>query len=180
MFFRRRKQSELGRQKEYATCADFADTFSRDMERLYLLALLLTGDHASADECFVSALDTCAERDSVFKDSAASWCRRSVVKSAIKLVFPASGENNRRCLPSEASVDSTCLLREVRQLPAFDRFVFVMSVLERYSDRDCSALLGNAVRDILPARIRALQQISLTDAYAGEPFRVPNTDWLEC
>jgi len=34
-----------------------------------------------------------------------------------------------------------------------------MSVLERYSDQDCSVLLGCMRRDVVAARIRALQQI---------------------
>jgi hypothetical protein len=34
------------------------------------------------------------------------------------------------------------------QLADFDRFVFVMSVLEHYSEHDCALLLGCSVRDI--------------------------------
>ena len=47
----------------------------------------------------------------------------------------------------------------VLELRPFDRFVFVMSVLEGYSDHDCSILLGCSRQDVLAAKTRALQQI---------------------
>jgi hypothetical protein len=48
----------------------------------------------------------------------------------------------------------------VAELPAFERFVFVISVLERYSDQECSLLLNCTRGDVIAARTRALQQIS--------------------
>jgi hypothetical protein len=47
----------------------------------------------------------------------------------------------------------------ILELPAFERFVFVMSVLEHYSDQECSLLLGCTRADVLAARTRALRQI---------------------
>jgi hypothetical protein len=47
----------------------------------------------------------------------------------------------------------------ILELRPFERFVYVMSVLERYSDQDCSVLLGCARRDVVAARSRALQQV---------------------
>jgi len=44
-------------------------------------------------------------------------------------------------------------------LQPLDRFVFVMSVLEGYADRECSALLGCTPAEVVEARIRALQAI---------------------
>jgi len=44
-------------------------------------------------------------------------------------------------------------------LAPLERFVFVMSVLERYSDHDCSIFLGLARRDIALVRVRAMQQL---------------------
>ena len=41
----------------------------------------------------------------------------------------------------------------------------VMSVLERYSDLDCSVLLGCARRDVIAARIRGLQQIEMQSTF---------------
>jgi hypothetical protein len=189
MFLRRGKQSGSGRENEYTTCAELADIFAHDMDRLYSLALLLTGDHPSAEYCFGTALECCTEGHFVFKQSAASWSRRSVVKSAIKMISPTSGGSDTSCLPYdhiERSVESEVPLFEVQSLPVFDRFVFVMTFLEGYSDRECSLLLSCAIGDILPARIRAVQQISITDEkYCPEPRTpdgspLPDADWLEC
>ena len=47
----------------------------------------------------------------------------------------------------------------VLELEAFERFVYVITVLERYSDQECSVLLGCTRRDVVAARTRALQQI---------------------
>jgi len=44
-------------------------------------------------------------------------------------------------------------------LESFDRFVFVMSVLEGYSDHECAILLGAARREVIEARARALKQL---------------------
>ena len=79
---------------------------------------------------------------------------------------------------SKLDPDENTLLKGVWELPPFDRFVFVMSVLERYCDRECALLLGCSFADILPARIRALQQISRVeksypeDSREGQPYRV--------
>jgi len=45
-------------------------------------------------------------------------------------------------------------------LEDFERIVFVMSVLEKYSDQDCSVLLGCSRQEVREARIRALQHLS--------------------
>ena len=50
-------------------------------------------------------------------------------------------------------------LAAVVDLPAFERFAFVMSVLERYSDQECSVLLGRTRGEVAAARSRALQQL---------------------
>jgi len=52
-------------------------------------------------------------------------------------------------------------VRAILELAPLERFVFVVSVLERYSDNDCSILLGCARREIVPLRIRAMQQLGM-------------------
>jgi DNA-directed RNA polymerase specialized sigma24 family protein len=86
----------------------------------------------------------------------------------------------------EWSSDQDTSLKYLQGLPIFDRFVFVMSVLERYSDRDCALLLGCASADILPARIRAFRQMStrVENSYpalsSGAQAYIFDPDWLEC
>jgi len=48
-------------------------------------------------------------------------------------------------------------------LDAFEGFVFVMSILEGQSDEECSILLRCFRRDVMVARVLALQRQSSTD-----------------
>ena len=49
------------------------------------------------------------------------------------------------------------VIASVLELAVFERFVFVMSVLEGHSDEDCSVLLQCSPNQIGEARARALQ-----------------------
>jgi hypothetical protein len=57
-------------------------------------------------------------------------------------------------------VEQQIEIAAVLALEPFERFVYVMTVLERYSDQDCSLLLGCARRDVVAARTRAFEQIA--------------------
>lgn len=173
---------------DYATHSDFCAIFRQRLDSLYLLALILTGDELSAEKCFLAAFDTCVQGSPVFKESAASWSRRSVIKNAIRLMLPVPSDPSRPHFPGNGSnldLDQEASLERVQELPPFARFVFVMSVLERYSDHECALLLGCSRTDILPARIRAFQKISKVEkSYASytsgvQPY-VVDPDWLEC
>ena len=51
-------------------------------------------------------------------------------------------------------------LHAVMRLKNFERFVFVLSILEGYSDRACSVLLGPSAREIMAAKVRALENLA--------------------
>jgi DNA-directed RNA polymerase specialized sigma24 family protein len=55
--------------------------------------------------------------------------------------------------------DRHCQLNTVLELPHFERFVFVMSVLEHYSKHDSAILLGCSPWEIREAQARALAQL---------------------
>ena len=44
-------------------------------------------------------------------------------------------------------------------LEDFERFVFVMSVLDHYSEQDCALFLDCSVLEILETRTRALEKL---------------------
>src|SRR5262249_43743809 len=48
----------------------------------------------------------------------------------------------------------------ITHLPSFDRIIFVMLVLERYSEWECALLLGCTTRDVQEARKCAMQQLA--------------------
>lgn len=161
----------------YATGADFCRIFEKDMNRLYLLAFLLTTDHATAEECFVLGLEDSKKGNLVFKDWAQSWARRSIIANAIRMIHPrpelATSPDPQSVNASEARHQTgpedgkaaphwETFSEEVAAiiaLPAFQRFAFVMSVLEGYSNREASLLLDCSVTELVSARTRALQQI---------------------
>ena len=83
-----RNQIVNAKYAEYATSADFCQIFDKDMSSLYLLSLLLTGDHKKAEECFVAGLENAVDRNRVFKDWARGWARRVIIQNALRTVDP--------------------------------------------------------------------------------------------
>jgi len=149
---------------EYATAADFCRIFGQDMNRLFLLALLLTGDHEKAEQCFDAALDNATRRRTVFREWARPWARRAIIQAAQSMIDPRAG-NGEKDLASPPVVRSEKARSERIELAAalglepFDRFVFVMSVLEGYSHHECAILLGTTRREVIEARTRALERL---------------------
>jgi hypothetical protein len=156
----------ITRRTPYASSADFCRIFDEDMNDLYLLSFLLTADREKAEQCFVSGLEDAVEGNPVFKEWARSWARRAIIQNAVRAINPLPVERGGRS--HSASVDSHDKALSPQQqveiagvlgLEPFDRFVYVMTILERYSDHECSLLLGCARRDVVAARTRALQQL---------------------
>jgi DNA-directed RNA polymerase specialized sigma24 family protein len=130
---------------DYATHSDFCAIFRNHLDHLYLLAMILAGHELIAEKCFLAAFDSCAQESRVFRESALSWSRRSVIKYAIRIVLPAPGNSSPQCLVAKRNsvdLDEDASLKCLQDLPPFERFVFVMSVLERYSVHECALLLG--------------------------------------
>jgi DNA-directed RNA polymerase specialized sigma24 family protein len=146
----------------YATRADFCRIFEKDMNRLYLLSFLLTGDQSMAEKCFVRGLDDSAKGNPVFKEWAQSWARRTIILNAIHMIKPQPTDDSVAGSPSDRGAGHAATPTEIAgivDLPAFERFAFVVSVLEHYSDQECSLLLGCSAADVFAARTRALRQI---------------------
>jgi len=149
----------------YASSADFRRIFDEDMNGLYLLSFLLTADHEKAEQCFVSGLEDAVDGNPVFKEWARSWARRAIIRNAVRVINPRPVEGSSGSSFASVNGDDKIPLVEgqaeiaaVLRLEPFERFVYVMTVLERYSDHECSVLLGCARRDVLAARTRALRQ----------------------
>jgi DNA-directed RNA polymerase specialized sigma24 family protein len=156
---------QITKPKPYASSDDFRRVFDEDMNSLFLLSFLLTADREKAEQCFVSGLEDAVEGNPVFKEWARSWARRVIIVNAVRAINPRPMEENGRS--SSAPVSSRGKTPPVEQveiaavlaLDPFERLVYVMTLLERYSDQDCSLLLGCARRDVVTARTRALEQI---------------------
>lgn len=155
----------------YLTVTDFLNIFNEEMHSLYLLAFLLTADHDRAEECLVSAMGECLEGVGVFTDWARSWTRGAVLKRAIRMIMPAPEHGDKVAFisleRSAAPVDNDPFAA-ILLLDDFERFVFVMSILEGQSDEECAILLRCSRRDVTIARVLALKRQSSTDVLAGE------------
>jgi|SRR5580704_14772310 hypothetical protein len=146
----------------YTSSSDFCRVFEEDMNGLYLLSFLLTADSEKAEQCFVSGLEDSVEGSPVFKDWARSWSRRAIIQNAIRVINPQSKITDApKPVPLAETVPAAQHggIAGVLALEPFERFVYVMTVLERYSDHECSILLGCAQREVPGARIRAVLQL---------------------
>jgi hypothetical protein len=165
---------QITRPTPYASRDDFRRVFDEDMNSLYLLSFLLTADREKAEQCFVSGLDDAVEGNPVFQEWARSWARRVIIVNAVREINPQPTEESARS--SSATVSGNGKTPPVEQieiaavlaLEPFERFVYVITVLERYSDQDCSLLLGCARRDVVSARIRAFEQIGSAASHSRQ------------
>jgi hypothetical protein len=147
---------------DYATIAHFCRIFQEDMQSLYLLAFLLTANHEHAEQCFFASMEDAFNERRLFNGWARSWSRRLVIKNAIRLFVAQCAQSHKQLAPwAEADDESSActMISAVTQLGSFDRIVFVMTVLERYSEWECALLLDCSAREIQGARLRALQQL---------------------
>jgi DNA-directed RNA polymerase specialized sigma24 family protein len=164
----------------YASHEDFHTIFNEDLKELYRLSFLLTRDLAKAERCFVSGLEDCVSGNPVFREWARSWAKRTIVQNAIRELKPRPSQSNSPlsgAMFSDVDQISSGLgghfeIDAVLQLADFDRFVFVMSVLEHYSEQDCALLLGCSARDIRERRTRALKEL------ADSPHMEPSENQL--
>lgn len=158
----------------HATSADFCRILYAEMNGLYLLSLLLTADSEKAEKCFIQSLEDSAGSTSVFREWAGSWARRMVIHNAIRLIDPrpAGGISILNPVPRGGVTNVQAEIGAVVDVPVFERFVFVLSVLEHFSDQDCSLLLNCSRREVAAGRNSALRRIANLGNYEGEEMRV--------
>jgi DNA-directed RNA polymerase specialized sigma24 family protein len=157
-----KKQLGKAAVSQYASSQDFCRLFTEKMNSLYWLAFLLTADHEKARECFVAGLEDCVQAERVFQSWAHRWAKRTIIENAIQTLKPRLiASVARAAIQSSAiRVAGDSEFRRVLALEDYERFVFVMSVLERYSDHESALLLDCPARYIREARSRAFQQIA--------------------
>jgi hypothetical protein len=164
----------------YASREDFHTIFDEDLKELYQLSFLLTRDPAKAERCLVVGLEDCVRGNRVFREWARSWAKRAIVQNAIRELKPRPSQSNS-FLSGAFFLDIDQLssrsgnhfeVDAVLRLADFERFVFIMSALEHYSEHDCVLLLGGSARDIREGRTRALKEL------ADSPHMEPSDDQL--
>jgi hypothetical protein len=155
------------RATQYATVTDFCEIFTEEMHSLYLLSFLLTADQDKAEQCFTSGLGECVEGIGAFMEWSRLWARRAIIQQAILMMKPSPEDTNDHWSTIDAKGAAAALkngiFAAILSLSTFERFVFVMSILEGLAKRDCQSLLSCSERDIVIARELALRFLVTSD-----------------
>ncbi len=149
----------------YATCQDFLKVFDEDMHGLYQLSFLLTGNHEKGERCFVAGTEDCAKENRVFREWARTWAKRVIVQNAIRELQPRPSHSDSFALVptalSHRKGPAACFdVDDVLGLADFERFAFVLCVLERYREHECALLLGCTASEVREARTQAIQELA--------------------
>ena len=151
----------------YATREDLLNIFDGDMNGLYQLSFLLTGDHQKAEKCFISGIEDCVKENRVFREWARVWAKRVIAENAIRELNPRWKYSSSSSVPAvfgryqQLGGPSGHFDRDsVLGIADFERFVFVLCVLERYRVHECALLLGCSAREVREARTRAIAELA--------------------
>ena len=149
----------------YVMSGDVHKIFIENMDSLYLLALLLTGDHEKAEQCFVAGVADSVSATDAFRKWDHAWAKRAIIQNAVRVTHPSPDTASLLAANNFRSDDKRPNFSDphfdvVLTLQDFDRFVFVISVLERYSDLSCALLLGYSVQSIRRARTKAFEELA--------------------
>jgi DNA-directed RNA polymerase specialized sigma24 family protein len=148
----------------YATSVDFCRVFNDHMNHLYTCAFLLLADHTKAEQCFVKSLEDCLAAGPVFTNWTVTYAHRTIVKTALEMFSVSRSETLIDRQSQEKPKVESCpnghpLAAAITSLPIFQRFVYVLSVLEGYSDGECASLLASGIAEIVAARTEALEEL---------------------
>jgi hypothetical protein len=114
---------------------------------------------------FPLRVEDAVSNNSVFKDRTHLWARRSIILHAIQLLCPRQNHEHQS---NEVRLSIGEISAEVRAYPnlvgivrlnSFERFVFITSILDKYSDQECSLFLGCFLRDVINAWIAAFRHL---------------------
>jgi hypothetical protein len=151
----------------YATSSDFCQIYVEQINSLYLLSVLLTADPQKAERCFLSGFEDSVNSNHVFKERAHSWARRNIILHAIRLLCPRPNDENEsneaRLLSLNGTVPAEMhahpSFARILGLNSFERFIFIMSILEKHSVHECSLLLGCFRQDVISARTASIRHL---------------------
>ena len=119
----------------------------------------------------------------MFMEWARTWAKRVIVKNAIRELHPQTSRSNSGarvpitfCPELQLSGPSGHFEADaLSRLADFERFVFVLCVLEHYRKHDCALLLGCSDSEVREARTQAIGQFanfrsSGADRYDGHEY----------
>ena len=168
-------------ENRYATCRDFLRIFDEDMHGLYQLSFLLMGDHQKGERCFAAGIEDCAKENRVFREWARAWAKRVIVENAIRELHPRRSHSNSSALlravfshnQQSSGPSGHFDVQAVLGLADFERFVFVLRLLERYRENECAILLGCSCSQVREACTRAVEALASIGqvSFSGDSVR---------
>ncbi|MGA8087472.1 MAG: hypothetical protein WCA10_09210 [Terracidiphilus sp.] len=154
---------------DWGTPTDVQRQFAAAMSDLFCLALLLTAQADRAEECIIRSIRECMTSARVRSEELPAWVRNSVIRNGVAIVDESKGESHwhkeDQAIPllpaaSQGSVYTADYSAGILELSSFDRLVYVICVLERYSSRHCALLLRSSRERVREARVAAVAHIA--------------------
>lgn len=157
--------------------AEYWEFISAEMNVLYVLSFLLTAHKEKAEHCLEQTLDEFIEGRDDFVEWARTRGRDAVLEHGFFTMKPDPDATEDEIDPSDRLFSSAGdhLFGAIAGLPAFERFVFVMTTIYGKSDTECARLLGAARCKVTIARELA-EQVLLAKLDEGPPsYSNPST-----
>ncbi len=169
-----------------ASSHEIQSAFVEQRDYLNWIALLITGDHALADQAVINATDLSAGYNSVFRDWLIGWTNTATARAAVRevrdLIFAsASRYSDSSCAHADYDVlsdDQVASLRHVdtrdiiAALDPLARSALVLRGIQHFSIADCALLLDMPRQIVAAAYCQALRwNDERTDAHGA-----PNED----
>jgi hypothetical protein len=148
-------QSVAGWVQRYMTSKDVCELFTEEIHSLHLLSFLLTTDQAKAKECLIAVLGDGDQEIRDFLDWVSFSARSAILRHAIRMIQPNAlgmAYQSSTTLNRPSPSDRNNPFAAIAYLGTFERFVFVISVLERRPDDECATLLGCTRREVVIGR----------------------------
>ena len=153
-----------------------SETWLEEMSELYLLAFMLTADKETAAECVLDAMDDYLNSSvGNLIDWVGSDGKRAVIVHAVRLVGPKVKALHSWSLPDgtrPSIAPNYQPFAVITTLNAFERFVYVLTILEGYGEEECASVLQCLQAEVVAASKLSDQLFGLSDLEEASPGRL--------
>jgi DNA-directed RNA polymerase specialized sigma24 family protein len=158
-------------QDSLASSHEIQSAFVEQRDYLNWIALIITGDHALAEQAVIKASDLSASYSSVFRDWLIAWTNTATVRAAVREVrdlisASASRYTDSSCEHSDNDLLSDGQIASLRHVDTGDivaaldplaRSALVLRGIQHFSVADCALLLDLPRRIVAAAYCRAVR-----------------------
>ena len=173
-------------QDSLASNHEIKSAFVEQRDYLKWVALLITGDHALADQAVINASDLSANSSSVFRDWLIGWTKSATVRAAVReirdsICASANRYTGSSCGHPDCDVLSDDEIASLRRLDTRDiiaaldplaRSALVLRGIQHLSIADCTLLLDIPRQIVAAAYCQALRW----NNQRARAYEAPNED----